>query len=182
MKGWFPSVCKAFIFAASLSFLIGILLNSPNSTDAYISGYSITLLATLLILTNAFSNIFRETSSGASGIINLIYAIFMSIGPFGFMIALLGLVIYLITKNRALIINEDVPSNYIWYNESIVLLVMIQLLVIYTGVSSDKFDESGQISSLFASMLYLSSVLMLISYITLQSILTNYTTDGFGVR
>jgi len=181
MKGWFPSVCKAFVFAASISFIIGILLNSPNSTDAYISGYSITLLATLLILINAFSYIFRETSSG-SGIMNLIYAIFMSIGPFGFMIALLGLVIYVITKNRALIINEDVPSNYIWYNESIVLLVMIQLLVIYTGVSSDKFDESGQISSLFASMLYLSSVLMLISYITLQSILTNYTTDGFGVR
>jgi hypothetical protein len=135
----------------------------------------------LLILINVFANIFRETSTEGSSIFTFFNTLFMNVGPFAFIITLVSLVILILTKHRQFIINNDVPSKFKWYNESIVLLVMMILGVIYSGLSSEKFETSGLIPDLMNSMLYLFSVLTLMSYTTLHSILSYYSTDGFNV-
>lgn len=183
MKGWFSSMCRSFILTALLCFTIGIFGNQEISTNAYIAGYSVTILAVLLLLTNFFSIMIRDIdkSSSYSFITNILYNLFMSAGPIVFMLTIVALVLYNTFKYRTNISNDNVGTAYTWYSESIVLLVILQLVVIFVAVNDDRFENTGTVSTLSGSMLYLFSVLSLMSYTTLNSILNYFTTDGFDV-
>jgi hypothetical protein len=175
MQTWFSSTCRAFIFTALVCFFIGAFANQKIAANAYIAGHGITLLAFLLLLTNAFFVMFRNGTSMAT----MLYDSLLSIGPFIFIITITSLVLYNMFKYRINIENEHIGGDYIWYSESIVFLAMLQLFVMFSELRNDNFEMKGTVSKLSSSLLYLFAILSLMSYITLHSILNSYTTDGF---
>ena len=77
------------------------------------------------------------------------------------------------------IINEQVSQNYHSFSNITVILILIQLYIIYTNISTDRFISSGKLSKITSSIIYLMNVLTIISSIILFTILKYYTTDGF---
>lgn len=175
MNSWFLTTCRAFILTAFISFTIGIFGNTEISTNGYITAYSITIFVILLLLTYFISILIR----GEISTLSILYMFLMGMGPLVFMLVVLSLVVYVIFKYRTNIIKNDIGGDYIWYSESIVLVVLLQLLAIYVMLRDDRFERTGQMSQLTSSILYLLGVFSLMSYIPMYNILHFYTTDGF---
>lgn len=80
-------------------------------------------------------------------------------------------------KNK--IINEQVSNSYYSFSNVTIILILLQLYIIYSNISTDKFISSGKLSKVTSSIIYLINVLTIISSIILFTILKYYTTDGF---
>jgi len=61
----YSSIYKACIFAAIISFVIGFFTSSVTSYGAYIAGYSVLILGTMLILINLFANILKLSNNSS---------------------------------------------------------------------------------------------------------------------
>ena len=77
------------------------------------------------------------------------------------------------------IINGRVSHGYYSFSNISVILLLIQLYIVYTNITSDSFEKTGKISKVTSSMVYLLGVLSGISSIILYTILKYFTTDGF---
>ena len=77
------------------------------------------------------------------------------------------------------IINGRVSKGYYSFSNISVLLLFIQLYIVYTNITTDKFETTGKISKVTSSIIYLLSVLSGICAVILFTILKYYTTDGF---
>lgn len=179
MKGWFSTTCRAFILTALLCYIIGMFGNKEISTNGYITGFFVSLLIILLVLTKSFTNMFQENNGTSFSISSMLFNAFTFTGPLILSLVITSLVLYKTFKYRTNIINDNVGEDYVWYSEFIVLLMILQMIVVYFIVSDDKFDTITIMSNLNSSILYLLGVSSMIGYISLNSILTDYTTDGF---
>ena len=94
MKDWYSTVYKACIFAAMISFILGFFTESKTSLGAYIAGYSVLILAILMILIVLFNNIFRVGGNDTG--FQIIYTVLMSTGPFILMLGVISFVLYLL--------------------------------------------------------------------------------------
>jgi len=80
MRDWYASIYKGFIAASIVSFIIGFFTQGNTSLGAYISGYSILILAIMMILIILFNNILTITEGQST--LKLLYTILFSTGPF----------------------------------------------------------------------------------------------------
>lgn len=177
-NNWFITTCRAFILTAFICFTIGIFGNSEVSTNGYITAYSISIVVILLLLSYVAANLVR--GSGNTSLMVNVFSLFTDMGPFVFMLAILSLVLYDTFKFKTNIIQNNVGNDYIWYSESIIFIVMLQLMLIYMTISDDTFERMNKLSTLASSILYLLCVLSLTSYIPFHNILNYYSTDGFS--
>lgn len=82
-------------------------------------------------------------------------------------------------KNK--IIDEHIPQGYYSFSNIFIILLFIQLYIVYTKISTDKFDSTGKISSVTSSIIYLLGVLDAICSIIIFTILKYFSTDGFTI-
>lgn len=177
MNDWYSNIYKALIVSSAISFIIGFFSSGKVSLDAYITGYSVLLLSIMMILMVIFKGIFKINKD--TGTFQLIYTILMSTGPFLLMLSVIGYVLFLIIKYKSLIVDEKVSTSFYSFSNVMIALLIIQLYLIYTNITTQKFQETGKISNLVISFLYLIGVLSGITSIILFTILDKFTTDGF---
>jgi len=177
MKDWYSSIYKACIFASLVSFIIGFFTESKASLGAYIAGYSVLTLGIMMILIILFNNVLRVTSNGST--FQILSAILMTSGPFLLIFAIISFILYLLINYRDKIIDEHVAPSYNSFSNIIVLLLLLQVYLVYTNISTDNFESSGKISKVTSSFIYLLGVLTAICSIILSTILKYYSTDGF---
>lgn len=177
MNIWYSGIYKAFILAALVAFIIGIFTKGDLSLGAYISGYSVLILGIMMILLILFNNVLRTTEN--QSILHIIYSIIMSSGPFILMLGIIGFLLYMMIFYKNKIINEQVSNSYYSFSNVTIILILLQLYIIYSNISTDKFISSGKLSKVTSSIIYLINVLTIISSIILFTILKYYTTDGF---
>jgi hypothetical protein len=177
MKDWYSSIYKACIFASLVSFIIGFFTESKASLGAYIAGYSVLTLGIMMILLILFNNVLRVSSNGSA--FQIIYSILMTSGPFLLILAVISFVLYLLINYRDKIIDGHVAPSYNSFSNIIVLLLLLQVYLVYTNISTDNFESSGKISKVTSSFIYLLGVLTAICSIILSTILKYYSTDGF---
>ena len=76
------------------------------------------------------------------------------------------------------IIDGHVSPNYQIFSNIAIILFLIQVYVVYTNISSDKFATTGKMSRLTTSAIYLFGILTLICSLILFTILKYFRTDG----
>lgn len=177
MKDWYSSIYKACIFASLVAFVIGFFTESKTALGAYIAGYSVLTLGIMMILIILFNNVLRITSNDST--FQILYSILMTSGPFLLILAVISFILYLLISYKNNIIDGHVAPSYNSFSNIIILLLLIQVYLVYTNISTDTFQSSGKISKVTSSLVYLLGVLTAICSIILSTILKYYSTDGF---
>ena len=177
MKDWYSSVYKACILASVIAFIIGFFSESKTSLGAYISGYSVLTLGIMMILIILFNNVLKFSSNGSA--LQILYSILMTSGPFLLMLSVIGFVLYLLINYKDKIIEGNIAPGYNSFSNIIVILLLVQIYLVYTNISTDNFESTGKISKVISSFIYLLGVLTAICSIILSTILKYFSTDGF---
>ena len=81
-------------------------------------------------------------------------------------------------KYRDIILDGHVSSGYYTFNNVSVILLVIQLCIIYSIVTSTTFEEKG-INPVTCSSILLLGILTGITINIIHTILKYFTTDGF---
>jgi hypothetical protein len=178
MKDWYSSIYKAFIISAVISFIIGFFSEGIVSLGAYIAGYSVLILSIMMILLILFNNIMKITEG--QSIITTLYTILLTAGPFLLIMGVIAFILYLMITYKSIILDNHVSNGYHSFSNITVILILIQLYIVYTNISKDSFEKSGNISKVSSSMIYLFCILSAICSVILFTILKYFTTDGFA--
>lgn len=177
MKDWYSSIYKGLLMAGVIAFIIGMFSNGNVSIDAYITGYSVLILGIMMILIILFNGIIKITQGAST--FQLIYTIMMATGPFLLMLGVIGFVLYMMIAYRNNISENHVSYGYHSFSNITIILLLIQLYIVYTNISDVKFEQTGKLSKVTSSIIYLLGVLTAISSIIIFTILKYFTTDGF---
>jgi hypothetical protein len=170
----YSSVYKGFIAATILTFVIGMGSTGGTSISCFQVGYFIFLIAILMILINVFNKIL-EPNSTKSG-----FTIFLNVSPFILICVIVSFLVYFNMKYYDIIVENKVSNGYYIFSNVALILLMIQLFVIYSSVSDERFDTNGM-SNTTSSIILLLGVLTGISANIIYQILHYFTTDGFSV-
>jgi len=95
------------------------------------------------------------------------------------MLGVIGFILYLLITYKNIIINSQVSPGYYSFSNITAILLLIQLYMVYTNISTPKFEETGKMSKVTSSIVLLIGVLTAISSIIMFTILKYFTTDGF---
>jgi len=177
MSGWYSSIYKALIISAIISFVIGFFSEGNVSLGSYITGYSVLILGIMMILLILFNSIMKITEG--QSILQILYTILLTAGPFLLMLGVIGFILYLMITYKSIILQGHVANGYHSFSNINIILILIQLYIVYTNISSDSFEKTGKMSKVTSSMVYLLGVLSTITSIILYTILRYFTTDGF---
>ena len=177
MSGWYSSIYKAFIISAIISFVIGFFSEGNVSLGSYITGYSVLILGIMMILLILFNSIMKITEG--QSIFQILYTILLTAGPFLLMLGVIAFILYLMITYKSIILQGHVANGYHSFSNINIILILIQLYIVYTNISSDSFEKTGKMSKVTSSMVYLLGVLSAITSIILYTILRYFTTDGF---
>jgi hypothetical protein len=177
MSGWYSSIYKAFIISAIISFVIGFFSEGNVSLGSYITGYSVLILGIMMILLILFNSIMKITEGQSA--LQILYTILLTAGPFLLMLGVIAFILYLMIKYKSIILQDHVSNGYHSFSNISIILILIQLYIVYTNITSDSFEKTGKMSKVTSSMVYLLGVLSAITSIILYTILTYFTTDGF---
>jgi lysylphosphatidylglycerol synthetase-like protein (DUF2156 family) len=180
MTEWYSTVYKAFMYASCIAFIIGFFTSEETSLGAYLAGYSTLILAIMMILIILFKNTLKLNSNGST--IQIITSILVTSGPFILMLGIIGFVLYLLINYKNRIIDGEVSPGYNSFSNVMVILLMLQLYIVITNISTENFEKTGKISRVMSSIVYLIGVLSLICSIILYITLKYYSTDGFTVN
>jgi len=179
MTGWYQSIYKGLIISAIISFIIGFFSEGKVSLGSYITGYSVLILGIMMILLILFNSIMKITEG--QSILQILYTIFLTAGPFLLMLGIIAFVLYLMISYKSIILDNHVSNGYNSFSNINIILILIQLYIIYTNITTDSFEKTGKLSKVTSSVIYLLGVLSAISSIILYTILKYFTTDGFTV-
>lgn len=161
MEDWYLSVCKALLIVGKISFIISFGTSGATSYGAELSGYSSITLAIMLILLMLFK-----------------YKNLMAILAFLWLLAIIGFILFSVLTHKNQIINGNVPTYYSTFIEVSMILIIIQTLVIYSSIFTDKFKQNGFISPINIYSSYLLSSLTMMCSIIIFIMLKYYITDG----
>lgn len=176
-EDWYSTIYKAFIFSSIIAFIIGFFTQYKTSLGAYITGYSVLILAILMILVILFMNILKNTVNDS--MFQVLYSILIMSGPFIFILGIISFVLYLLITYKDNILKGQIAPGYNSFSNIIIMLLFIQIYIIYNNINTDKFKITGKISKIASSMIYLVGLLTAICSIILYIILKYYSTDGF---
>ena len=168
MSGWYSSIYKAFIISAIISFVIGFFSEGNVSLGSYITGYSVLILGIMMILLILFNSIMKITEG--QSILQVLYTILLTAGPFLLMLGVIAFVLYLMITYKSIILEDHVANGYHSFTNINIILILIQLYIVYTNISSDSFEKTGKMSKVTSSMIYLLGVLSAITSIILYFI------------
>lgn len=177
MNNLYSSIYKAFLYAGMISFIIGFFTDSKTSLGAYITGYSVLILAVLMILVILFANILK---SNPTSTFNLMNSIIMISGPFLLILCIITFILYLLIKYKDNITHGKVAPGYYSFSNIIVLLLFLNFYLVHTNLDTEKIEFTGKTSKVISSILYLIGVITAICSIILYTILKYYSTDGFS--
>ncbi len=177
MANWYSTIYKACIYAAGIAFTLGFFMDSTTSLGAYLAGYSVLILGIMMILIILFTNVLKTTANDST--IQIIYSILITAGPFILILGIISFVLYSLIRYKNIIVNGNVAPSYNSFSNIIVILLMLQLYIVVTNISNERFESTGKLSKVTNSIIYLLGVLTGISSIILNTILKYYSTDGF---
>jgi len=179
MKDWYSSIYKAFIMASVIAFLISFFSSGQVSLGASLAGYSVLILGIMMILIILFQNILKVNQN--VGLFRIVGNILITTGPFLLMLCVIAFILYLIINYKNLIIDQHVSTSYYTFSNMVIVLLLIQLYIVYTNITTERFETTGKLSQLTSSLVYLLGVLTSMCSLILFTILKYYTTDGFKV-
>jgi hypothetical protein len=156
---------------------LGLFTDSNTSLGAYIAGYSILLLAILMILIVLFNKIL--INSGNETMYQTMYLILTITGPLILLLGVMTFILYLLVSYQSNIFHGKTPSGYSLYSNIIVCLLLIQIFLVYKNIGNDAFETTGKLPKAASSAILFIGTITTICSIMLYRILRYYSTDGF---
>jgi hypothetical protein len=98
--------------------------------------------------------------------------------PFFLLFGIIGFLMYLTISNMSSIISNHVSPSYSGFVNITLILLLIIVYIVYQNITSPAFINTGKISNLTTSLIYLFGLLTLITSLILFTILTYFKTDG----
>jgi hypothetical protein len=169
----YASIYKGFIATTIIAFSIGMATSGMTSYGCYQAGYSVYALAIMLILIKLLTNYLKKTQ-GTSSMGNTI----LTISPFVLILFCVSWLLYFNMTYKNIIIDGHVSSGYYTFSNIAVILLLIQLCIVYSIITSSTFDEKG-VNPVTSSSIILLGILTAISINIIYTILKYFTTDGF---
>jgi hypothetical protein len=179
MNNWYSTVYKAFIIAGVLSFILGFFVQQKTSLGAYMAGYSVLVLAILMILTVLFNKIL--INSGNETMYQTMYSILTITSPLILLVCVMTFVLYLLVSYQSNIFHGRTPSGYNLYSSIIVSLLLIQIFLVYKNLGNEVFETTGKLPKAISSVILFLGTVTTICSIMLYRILKYYSTDGFTI-
>jgi hypothetical protein len=173
---WDVYLWKSTIIAAVITFIIGMFTTGVNSLNASIAGYSLLIITIMGILIQ----LIRKPIANQEGVstLKMIWDILVLTGPFFIILSIIGLMLYLFISNKNPIINNEVSQSFYTFSNITLFLILVIIYFIYNQAMG---DNTGKIGNLPNNVLFLLSLITVISTLIVYVILTYYTTDGFQV-
>jgi hypothetical protein len=163
MNEWYSSVFKGCMISSIVAFIISLFTSGKTSYGAELSGYSMNILAILLILLI----LFQKKAITASMC-------------FVLLLAIIGFIMYSIIIYKDNIINDRVPSYLKTYTSVSVMLIMLQTYLIYASIFNSTFEKTNTIPPINMALLGLLGVFTFACSLIIFVILKYFTTDGFS--
>ena len=177
MNDWYSSIYKGLIITGVISFIIGFFTQGSVSLGSYIAGYSVLTLGIMMVLLIVFNSVLKFTENQST--FQTIYTILSTSGPFILMLGVISFILYLMITYKNNIIAEHVSYGYYSFSNIAIILLLIQLYIVYTNISTDSFEKTGKMPKVTSGIIYLFGILTAICSIILFTILKYFTTDGF---
>ena len=178
MSKWYTSIYKGFIISGLVAFIVGFFTNGKVSLESYIAGYSALILGIMMLLLILFNSVLKNATPNGS-VLQQIGEMLMAFGPFILILAVISFILYLMVYYKKLIIDNHISNSYNSFSNIAAILIFIQLYIIYTNITTSAFENTGKLSKVTTSIIYLLGVLTTICSIILYTILKYFTTDGF---
>ena len=147
------NIYKAFILASVVLFIVSFFTTGQATIGSLITAYSTLTISIIMIMLILLNNVLR-VSQGQT-IFNIILSIIFTSGPFLLMLAVIGIMLFCIISYGSAIGAGNVSNNYYTFSNMIVILFLLQIYMLYGNIISDKFQQSGRISKITLSMVYL---------------------------
>jgi len=180
MSDWYAGIYKALIATSAISFIISFFSSGNIAFGSILAGYSLLILSIMMILLILFNNLLRVNDSAST--FQIILSIIMTTGPFLIMLGLIGFIMYLIIFYMIPIMEGHVSPSYFTFSNIAIILFLLQIYIVYTNISSDKFESTGKMSKVSSSIMYLLCTLITICSLILFTILKYFRTDGFTMH
>jgi hypothetical protein len=177
MKNFYSTIYNSLIIACVILFIIYYFSSGNVSLGALISGYCVLIIAIMMILNIIIYNLLQVNQN--AGFFQTILNMIVSTGPFLLMLGVIGFVLYLLITYKNKILLGHISSGYTNFNNIIIIMVLLQVYLLYHSINTDKFETTKKISKVTTSILYLYGVITAICSITLFTILSKFTADGF---
>jgi hypothetical protein len=178
---WDVYLWKSTITATVITFIIYMFTTGVNSLNASIAGYSLLIITILGIMIQLIRK--PITNQEGTSTFKMIMNILMLTGPFFIVLAIIGFMLYLLIRYKNPIINNRVSQSFNTFSNITIFLIFIQVYFIYSEVMCDGpvCGDTGKIGKVSNSVLFLLSLLTMISTGIVYIILVYYRTDGFQV-
>jgi hypothetical protein len=177
---WDVYLWKSTIIAAVITFIIYTYTTGINSLNAAIAGYSLLIITILGILIQLIRTPVKEGNSTLKTVINIL----IQTGPFFIILAIIGVMLYLLVKYKNPIINSEVSPSFNTFSNITLFLILILIYFVYNNVMCDGpqcGNDTGKIEKVSNNILFFLSLLTMISTGVVYIILVFYRTDGFQV-
>jgi len=179
MSNWYSTIYKAFILAGVISLILGFFVQQKTSLGAYKAGYSVLILAILMILVILFNKILITTVNDTT--YQTMYTILVTTSPFILLLGVMTFVLYLLVSYQINIFHGKTPPGYNLYSIIIICLLLIQLFLVYKNLGNEVFETTGKLPKATSSAIIFMGTITTICSIMLYRILNYYSTDGFTV-
>ena len=179
MNNWYSTIYKAFILAGVISFILGFFVHQKSSLSAYMAGYSVLVLAILMILIVLFNKIL--INSGNETTYQTMYSILTITTPLILLLGVMTFILYLLVSYQTNILHGKTPSGYNLYSNIIVCLLLLQIFLLYKNLGDEAFETTGKLPKVTSSVILFIGTITTICSIMLYRILNYYSTDGFTV-
>ena len=179
---WNGYLFKSAIIASVITFIIGMYTTGINSLNASIAGYSLLIITILGIMIQLIRK--PITNQEGTSTLKMIWNILTLTGPFFIILAIIGFMLYLLISYKNPIINNQVSKSFNTFSNITLFLILILIYFIYSQVECDGPQcggDTGKIGKVSNSVLFLLSLLTMISTGIVYIILVFYRTDGFQV-
>ena len=176
MNNWYIWIYKTVILVSVILFIISFFTSGNTTINALISSYSFLIFSILMILIMLLNNVMTITQGKPT--FEIITTILMSLGPFLLMLAVIGLILYLIITYRKIIGEGHVSNGYYTFSNISIILFLLQIYLLYSNMNTEKFKTTGKLSSITSSLIYLLGVISSMCALILYTILKYFTTDG----
>jgi len=178
---WYSNIYKGFFLTSAIAFIIGFFSSRYICLNAYIAGYSILILAVMMLLVVLFNKVLKTAKDNSQTSFTVITNILLITGPFLLMLFVIAVLLRLMIMNNGKIIRGEVSDSYYSFSNISVFLMLVQLYIVYSSFSGEDFAKKTNFSKVTSLIIFLIGILSAINTVNIYMILTYFVTDGFNV-
>jgi len=175
---WFSTLYLSVGVTGLILMIFSMMFSGQTSLS--IVAYSTTILAVGMIATHTYLKVSRYLGTLESvSVFNYLYNLLLYMGPVIVYLAILILSVVAFVKYKDVIDQKRTSTQYYTFSGICSVLVVIEFIVLWLGVTNKSADEPVM-SSFYRVLMYLLASVNLYAIIIMWYILTTYSTDGFS--